>query len=192
LKYSRTLLFSILILLGLGLVFSTIFAPVALARDLDVQVRDGDSAPPTNIQPTQAVYDPAAYSEVWGITPDTLVNCDPAGTLLANTDPGSAQTFHKLQTVACRQQAQVEQEQMELANALSPNGCGGSCGSSGLGGESTQVKIFGYTSDVRYVYYMCGHKVGVSAPPTCSCGSWAYTYSCKPAKTVVINLPCIR
>ena len=204
-KNKRLFWISLVILLSVGLVVSTVAAPVVQARDLETGLYEESTAPAKGAKPTQVVYNPAAYSEEWGITPDMLVDCDPDGTLLANTNPGSATTFHKLQTAACRQQtfldiqkATEQKKALEAATAIQGN-CGAgsgfasqSCGNSGVSGESTQMKIAGITSDVRYVFLQCGKKVGVIAPPTCSCGLWAYNYSCKRPPTVYITLPCLH
>jgi hypothetical protein len=190
LKNKRYFWFSIVVLLSVGLVISTIFAPIVQARDVEAVLFEEPAVPASSPKATQAAYNPAAYAEVWGITPDMLVNCDPDGTLLANTDPGSAQTFRKLQTKACRQQTLVDtQAATAQAGVTALNGCA-SCGSSGVSGETTQLKIAGITTEVRYVYMQCGKKVGELSPPTCSCGSNVYTYTCKRPPTVYITIPC--
>ena len=192
-KNNRLFGLTLLILLGVGMVFSAVYTQVVQARDLNPEEWDEANIPPTGAKPTQAVYNPAAYSEVWGIAPDMLVNCDPNGTLLASTNPGSAQTYRKLQTAACRQQAALD-EQVAMA---AQGGCSGagwsgnkSCGYSGVSGDGNQLKIYGFTSEVRYVYLQCGKKVGVVGPPTCSCSSGAYQYSCKRPPTGYISIPC--
>ena len=191
-KNNRLIWFSILILLSVGLVVSTVFAPIVQARDLDMGLFEEPAVPATRTKPAQAVYNPAAYAEVWGITPDNLVNCDPDGTLLAGTDPGSAQTFRKLQTSACRQQTLIDAQAAKgKATVTALGGCAG-CGSSGVSGESNQLKIAGFTTEVRYVYMQCGKKVGELSPPTCSCGSGVYTYTCKRPPTVFITIPCFH
>jgi hypothetical protein len=199
-KNKRIFWFSILILLSVGLVFSTVSAPIVQAREVEAGLFEEVSAPVKEATPVQAAYSPAAYAEVWGITPDMLVNCDPAGTLLTSTNPGSRMTYHKLQAGACRQQAVLDeqaaaqQKQAQLAAQGSCSGSGGvaghSCGFSGVSGEGNQLKIYGITTDVRYVYLQCGKKVSEIGPPTCSCGSGYYTYTCKRPPTVYITIPC--
>jgi hypothetical protein len=97
-------------------------------------------------------------------------------------------------------QAEVDkqQSQAQFAASLAQGGCNtsgwtgkSSCGYSGVSGDGNQLKIAGvYTDDVRYVYLQCGKKVGVLSPPTCSCSSGAYQYSCKRPPTVYITIPC--
>ena len=74
-----------------------------------------------------------------------------------------------------------------------PGGVAGSgCGYKGVSGDSRMMKISGgfYSDDVRYVYLYCGKKVSVIEPPSCSCSSYAYQYTCKRPKTVYISIPC--
>jgi hypothetical protein len=139
---------------------------------------------------TNRVYDPAAFSDTWGIAPDSLINCDPSGDLLATVNPANAKTFHGLQTAACREQVRLDVE----TAALKFGGAGGSCGYSGLSGESNMVKVATsyYSDNVRYVYLRCGKKVGEIGPPSCNCSSanFRYTYTCKRPATVYITIPC--
>jgi hypothetical protein len=189
-KNNRIFWFSMILLLSMGLVVSTVFAPIVQARDVEVGVSEGLPAPVKAATATKAVYTPAAYAASWGITPDMLVNCDPTGTLLTSTSAASRETFHKLQTGACRQQAVLDKQ--AEAGIFSGMGLGGhSCGYSGVSGDGNQLKIAGFYSEVRYVYLQCGKKVGEVGPPSCSCGgSGVYTYTCKRPPTVYITIPC--
>ncbi len=139
--------FSIMILLSVGLVISTVFAPVVQARDVEAGVEKEPAAEPAKTAPV--VLD-------------------------------------------------KQQSQAQYAASLAQSGCKGaawsgksSCGYSGVSGDGNQLKIAGlYTYDVRYVYLQCGKKVAALSPPTCSCSSGAYQYSCKKPPTVYITIPC--
>jgi len=146
LKNSRKFIFSILILLSVGLVISTVFAPVVQARDLDAGVDKEPAAAPAKAAPVEL---------------------------------------------------DKQQSQAQYAASLAQGGCGGtglfgksSCGYSGVSGDGNQLKIAGSFTDVRYVYLRCGKKVAVLEPPTCSCSSGAYGYTCKRPPTVYITIPC--
>jgi hypothetical protein len=148
LKNSRRFIYPILILLSVGLVISTVFAPVVKARDLEAGLDKAPTAAPAKTAPV----------------------------------------------LEDRQESQAQ-----LAASLAQGGCNGeawsgksSCGYSGVSGEGNQLKIAGVYTDVRYVYLQCGKKVGVLAPPSCSCSSGAYTYTCKRPPTVYITIPCFH
>ena len=147
-KINRKFIYPILILLSVGLVISTVFAPVVQARDLEAGLEKGTTAAP-------------------------------AKTTLALVDK--------------------QESQAQFAASLAQGGCNGgawsgksSCGYSGVSGEGNQLKIAGVYTDKRYVYLQCGKKVGVLEPPTCSCSSGAYTYTCKRPPTVYITIPCFH
>jgi hypothetical protein len=147
LKNNRKFWFSILILLSVGLVISTVFAPVVQARDMETGLGEEPAAAPAK---------PAAVEQ------------------------------------------DKQQNPAQFAASLAQGGCktsgwsgNSSCGYSGVSGDGNQLKIAGvYTDDVRYVYLQCGKKVGVLSPPTCSCSSGAYQYTCKKPPTVFITIPC--
>jgi hypothetical protein len=147
LKKNRKLWFSILILLIVGLGFSTVFAPVVQARDLEAGLEKEPAAAPAKTAPVEV---------------------------------------------------EKQQSQAQFVASLAQGGCNGaswsgnsSCGYSGVSGDGNQLKIAGvYTDDVRYVYLQCGKKVGVLSPPSCSCSSGAYQYTCKKPPTVYIIIPC--
>ena len=90
-----------------------------------------------------------------------------------------------------------QESQAQYSASLAQGGCNGSgwsgkssCGYSGVSGDGNMLKIAGITTDVRYVYLQCGKKVGEIAPPTCSCSTGAYTYTCKRPPTVYVTIPC--
>jgi hypothetical protein len=145
LKKNYTFIYQILILLSVGLVISTVFAPAVQARDLDAGLDKEPAAAPKN-----------APVEV-----------------------------------------EKQQNPAQYAASLAKGGCNGtglfgnsSCGYSGVSGDGNQLKIAGSFTDVRYVYLRCGKKVAVLEPPTCSCSSGAYGYTCKRPPTVYITVPC--
>ncbi len=183
-KEKKPFLFSMLIFI---LVFSVIIVPVAQAREPGPSEGWEPTVPDLEVEEKEIAqaYDPAAFQAAWGISPDMLIDCDPNANLLGEVSPGSVQGYHKLQSSACSLQASQE------AALSTSTSLAGSCGYSGVSGESRMMKISGYTTDVRYVFIQCGKKVGVIEPPTCSCaGNFRYTYDCKKPPTVYITLPC--
>jgi len=72
-KNNRLFWFSIIILLSVGLVISTVFAPVVQARDVEVKLFEEESAPVKEATPLRAVYSPAAYAAA-GLSDDTKFN----------------------------------------------------------------------------------------------------------------------
>lgn len=135
------------------------------------------------------VYEPAQFEGTWGVAPDLLVNCDPDGGLLASLEPGRALSSHALNAAACQKQAVIDVEQ-EAASANAAYS-GGSCGYTGVSGDTRMLKIAPVYTSTRFVYLQCGKKVGEFGPPSCSCGgNWRYTYDCKKPPTVYITIPC--
>jgi hypothetical protein len=155
------------------------------------------------------VYNAALFTASWGITPDTMISCDPDNDLLYQVQPGQVRSTHSLQASACREQAAKDaamarsgmadlavfgETSATAASTSSVSGSSGSCGSGyGVTGDGRNMKIYSGYSDTRYVFLQCGKKVGEYGPPTCNCNSsFRYTYSCKKPPTVYITLPCVH
>jgi hypothetical protein len=184
---------------GIGLIFLSLTAILLMALLLAVPAAQAREPLPAEgnepvvpleeekeISPT---YDPGAFSASWGTSPDLLVDCDPDGSLLAGLNPGSVQTSHRLNGAACQKQAQVDAELAALD--FKSAGSGGSCGYTGVSGDSRMLKINPVYTETRFVYLQCGKKVAEFGPPSCSCGgNWRYTYDCKKPPTVYISIPC--
>ncbi len=176
------------------LAITLLVAPAVQAKELGV--RPNPNSPEAAEQDAAQVYNPALFTSTWGISPDTLINCDPTGDLLTKVSPGSAQSFTGMQASACKAQARIEQSLKTSSAPSSGTGCSGCSGfsnfqSSGVSGEPTMMKIAPVFTETRIVYLRCGKKVGVVGPPTCSCaGGYRYTYSCNKPKTVYVTIPC--
>jgi hypothetical protein len=138
------------------------------------------------------VYDPQAFQSSWGVSPDTLISCDPNGNLLTQLKPGNMRSSHSLQNAACLQQAALD-AQAAKTPALkygTASNCSG-CSKTGVSGDGKDIKVYSVFTETRYVYLQCGKKVAEFGPPSCGCsGNYRYTYSCQKPPTVYINLPC--
>jgi hypothetical protein len=170
----------------------------ALGMTADEQLEEVFSSEQEIALPTPT-YDAASFVANWGFSPDTFIECDPNGDVLSSIKPANKATFHKFQTGACREQALIdslaakeEQKRLAEAEAQTPNALVGSCGYTGVGGEGNILKVAPVTSESRIVYIMCGKKVAVYEPPSCSCSqsTFRYSYSCKRPPTIYITLPC--
>ena len=174
----------------IGLLILSLIVSVFIVSGVQARELREPAAPHELEKKSSRVYDPADFSGTWGISPDLLINCDPSGDLLSTVNPANAKSFHGLQTAACREQASQDAK----TAALKFGGGGGSCGYSGLSGESNMIKVATsyYSDNVRYVYLRCGKKVGVIGPPPCNCssGGFRYTYTCQHITTVYISIPC--
>jgi hypothetical protein len=179
------------------------------------QARSNDLAYPSNLKNPEPApvrvereYDYQAFITSWGISPDMLINCDPQGDLLMKAEPGSAQTYHSLQSGVCSNQAQSleisETPDLASASLLSAdqvNTVDSACKDcsnaavvetgTAASGESNILKINPAVTEVKYVYLQCGKKVATFGPQGCSCSSnWHYNNNCQKPKTVFITIPC--